>query len=202
MRTERNSTSFAGVKTTTTIEYDDGDTLHYVNGLLHRSNGPAVKTKDGYELWFCHGRLHRNNGPAYIGPEGMKEYWLGGEKVSKCQFIEMQAEWIKDLHRRLMQYSDDKTRLTGSLFTEIKRGRRYRDRAFAVRKRSLFWHKIASDMGEINVKMMKQTEKKADRFPVAVNTCLKCEKSVKMQAIYVGRNGPYCSDGCARDTDE
>src|SRR5208282_553634 len=145
MRTER-----------TTVEYDHGDVLKYVNGYLHCGNGPAVKTKDGYELWFCHGRLHRSDGPAYLGPGGIKEYWLGGEQVSKESFIEMQASWIKDLQRQLQMISDDKGAITNALFAEIRKSDRRQRRAFAVRARSLFWHKIASGMGEMNVALQKK----------------------------------------------
>jgi hypothetical protein len=184
----------------TTVEYDNGDTLHYVNGLLHSRSQPAVKTSEGYEIWFCNGRLHRSDGPAYIGPGGIKEYWLGGERISESAYIEMLASWIKDFHRQFDLISEAKSQITNALFEEISKTERYRQRAFAIRKRSLFWHKIAGGMGEMNAKMMKrQTAKKMDRFPIATNTCVKCAVAVKMQAIYVGRQGPYCSDRCSRE---
>ena len=38
----------------------------YLNGLLHRIDGPAVEWVSGTIEWYQHGARHRLDGPAYI----------------------------------------------------------------------------------------------------------------------------------------
>jgi hypothetical protein len=66
--------------------YDDGDKEWYLNGKLHREDGPAVKYSDGTKGWYLNGNLHREDGPAIHredGPaiehaNGDKEWYLNG----------------------------------------------------------------------------------------------------------------------------
>ena len=64
---------------------------HWVNGVKHRGNGPAVYHNSGhsgpsYEYWV-NGKLHREDGPAkyyeYRDTDTWNEYWIDGIKVSK-----------------------------------------------------------------------------------------------------------------------
>ena len=43
-------------------EYDNKE--WYVNGKLHRSDGPAVESNNGDKWWYKEGYLHREDGPA------------------------------------------------------------------------------------------------------------------------------------------
>lgn len=40
----------------------DGTQKWYLNGQLHRVDGPAVFHLDGYQEWYTHGKLHRVGG--------------------------------------------------------------------------------------------------------------------------------------------
>jgi hypothetical protein len=42
---------------------------------LHREGDlPAVEKNNGYKAWYINGKLHRDNGPAIQYPNG-EEYW-------------------------------------------------------------------------------------------------------------------------------
>jgi hypothetical protein len=43
---------------------DDGSQEWYLNGVLHREDGPAVKHPSGYHAYMQYGELHRVDGPA------------------------------------------------------------------------------------------------------------------------------------------
>lgn len=56
---------------------EDGD-VYYTNSndQLHRVGAPAVEYNDGRRWWFVNGKLHRLDGPAMEDPTGMyEEYW-------------------------------------------------------------------------------------------------------------------------------
>jgi hypothetical protein len=58
-----------------------GTRKHYVNGKLHRSDGPALEClRTGTKVYYEHGRTHRDGGrPAYVA-KGRMEYWVNGVK--------------------------------------------------------------------------------------------------------------------------
>lgn len=61
------------------IVYPNGDYKYVVNGVLHREDGPAVKSgKNTY--WFKNGIYHRVGGPAII-MENNLEWYYDGVKV-------------------------------------------------------------------------------------------------------------------------
>ena len=39
-----------------------------------------------------HGQLHRTDGPAYVGPDGWREWWLGGHELP---FYEL-MKWFRE----------------------------------------------------------------------------------------------------------
>ena len=51
----------------------------YLNGKLHREDGPAVEWADGTKEWFINGKLHREDGPAVEWANGTKEWYLDGK---------------------------------------------------------------------------------------------------------------------------
>ena len=55
--------------------------LWYLNGRVHRENGPAAIFADGRKEWRKNGRLHRENGPAVKYPDGRNEWWENGIKI-------------------------------------------------------------------------------------------------------------------------
>ena len=36
----------------------------YLNGELHRTDGPAVEYANGNKYWYLNGKFHRTDGPA------------------------------------------------------------------------------------------------------------------------------------------
>ena len=60
------------------IEWANGDKHWYLNGELHRERGPAVEGVNGYKRWYFNGKLHRERGPAVEEVNGYKEWWLNG----------------------------------------------------------------------------------------------------------------------------
>jgi len=53
-----------------------GDIRYTLNGVLHRTDGPASIEADGSEEWFLNGKCHRTTGPAYIGANGTEEWYI------------------------------------------------------------------------------------------------------------------------------
>ena len=53
----------------TMIEWDDGTKLWYLNGKLHREDGPAAERATGTNLWFLNGE-----------PLTMAEWVIASEK--------------------------------------------------------------------------------------------------------------------------
>ena len=51
---------------------------YYLNGVLHRENGPAVEGFNGIKEWYWAGLRHRALGPAIEYPDGSKEWWHHG----------------------------------------------------------------------------------------------------------------------------
>lgn len=64
------------------IQHPHGLFLWYVNGVLHRRKGPAVKDQHTQE-WWLNGKLHRLDGPAVVHSNGRKEWWINGKKKTQ-----------------------------------------------------------------------------------------------------------------------
>jgi hypothetical protein len=56
----------------------DGSQSWYQNGKRHRLDGPAVISAYGTQHWFQNGELHREDGPAVIKSDGTQEWYLRG----------------------------------------------------------------------------------------------------------------------------
>ena len=56
--------------------YGNGDKSWYLNGKLHREDGPAFEWSDGDKSWYLNGKLHREDGPAIECANGDKHWWL------------------------------------------------------------------------------------------------------------------------------
>ena len=68
--------------------YDDarstggGASSYWLNGSLHRADGPALTTKEGDQHWYLNGRRHRADGPAIISRNGATHHFVDGVPVS------------------------------------------------------------------------------------------------------------------------
>jgi hypothetical protein len=45
-------------------KYRDGTRKWFLNGILHREDGPAIEDADGSRWWYLNGERHREDGPA------------------------------------------------------------------------------------------------------------------------------------------
>ena len=57
-------------------EMVDGSKRWFLNGKLHREDGPAVEWSNGSKRWFLNGKYHREDGPACEYADGEKVWYL------------------------------------------------------------------------------------------------------------------------------
>ena len=62
--------------------YGNGITAWYLNGKLHREDGPAL-IADGFKCWLLDGKLHREDGPATECADGDKSWYLNGIEMTQ-----------------------------------------------------------------------------------------------------------------------
>ena len=60
-----------------------GNKYWYLNGKLHREDGPAIEDASGSKYWHLNDRLHREDGPAVERANGYKEWWLDNKRLSE-----------------------------------------------------------------------------------------------------------------------
>jgi hypothetical protein len=75
------------------IEYvvkvdSDGNRMWYLNGHLHREDGPAVECANGDRYWFLNGKIHRDDGPAIELANGSRNWYLNGKSFTEAEFKE------------------------------------------------------------------------------------------------------------------
>ncbi len=64
-----------------------GNKYWYLNGKLHREDGPACEYTDGNKSWWKNGQRHREDGPAIEYYDGTKYWYLNGNEIddpNKC----------------------------------------------------------------------------------------------------------------------
>ena len=59
---------------------EDGTIRYKLNGLNHRTDGPAVIAPDGRQWWYLNGLTHRTDGPAIIWSDGHQYWYLNGKQ--------------------------------------------------------------------------------------------------------------------------
>ncbi len=59
--------------------YENGTKKWYLNGNLHRKDGPAIELANGYKEWYLNDELHREDGPACEYADGTKCWYLNGK---------------------------------------------------------------------------------------------------------------------------
>ena len=57
----------------------------FVNGELHKNDGPAVEWPDGSSAWYVGGKLHRIDGPAYETDSGYKSWYINGKLITELE---------------------------------------------------------------------------------------------------------------------
>jgi len=80
-----------------TVQVTDVSTEWYLNGELHREDGPAVEEANGYKAWYINGDLHRTDGPAFERPDGYKAWFLNDKRHRTdgpaVQWVDGTKEW-------------------------------------------------------------------------------------------------------------
>ena len=66
--------------------YPSGIKEWYLNGKLHREDGPAIEYSDGGKEWYLNGKRHREDGPAIEWYYGDKEWWINGKELTEQEF--------------------------------------------------------------------------------------------------------------------
>jgi len=67
--------------------HENGNKCWYLNGKLHREDGPAVEYANGDKDWYLDGKRHREDGPA-MECDGCNTFWyLNGKRVTKAEVI-------------------------------------------------------------------------------------------------------------------
>ena len=77
------------------FEYADGSRYWYLNGKLHRENGPAIEVEyDGrlHREWWLNDKRHREDGPSIEWAIGARAYHLNGVMLSEEQFNAFNAQ--------------------------------------------------------------------------------------------------------------
>jgi len=57
-----------------------GNTCWYLNGKLHREDGPAVEHCEGTKSWWINGERHREDGPAIEWANGDTDWYFNGHQ--------------------------------------------------------------------------------------------------------------------------
>ena len=79
------------------FEHTDGTKYWYLNGKRHREDGPAVERADGTNLWYQNNKLHREDGPAVEYAKGDKLWYLNDklhrEDGPACEYTDGTKYW-------------------------------------------------------------------------------------------------------------
>ena len=67
--------------------YSTGNKYLFLNGKLHREDGPAIEYIDGAKSWYLNGNLHREDGPAIEWNDGSKRWYLNNKRFSEKEYL-------------------------------------------------------------------------------------------------------------------
>jgi len=65
------------------FECSNGDIGYYLNGILHRDDGPAFIYPNGNMYYYLNGERHREDGPAIIWNDGSLAYYINNNDITK-----------------------------------------------------------------------------------------------------------------------
>lgn len=79
------------------FECANGRRQWWLNGKWHREDGPAVELENGTRQWYLNDQRHREVEPAYEYADGSREWWLNGglhrEDGPAIEWVEGTREW-------------------------------------------------------------------------------------------------------------
>jgi hypothetical protein len=88
-----------------TVKVHPDRTEWFLNGKLHREDGPAVEWADGSRSWWLNDQRHRTDGPAVEHADGDREWWLNGEQVTEAEVMKPSKELTVAQIEQLLGYS-------------------------------------------------------------------------------------------------
>jgi len=59
----------------------------YMNGKLHRVDGPAIEYANGAKVWYSDGKCHRVDGPAVELSDGTKAWYYNDKQYTFSHWI-------------------------------------------------------------------------------------------------------------------
>ena len=62
--------------------YPDGTQEWLLDGVFHRTDGPAISYPSGFQAWFRNGLVHRLDGPAITFPNGYLAWYIHGRFIA------------------------------------------------------------------------------------------------------------------------
>jgi hypothetical protein len=71
------------------VERASGTKQWLLNGSLHREDGPALEWADGNKYWFLNGKRHREDGPACENKDGYKQWYLNDERAHPETIVDL-----------------------------------------------------------------------------------------------------------------
>jgi len=69
--------------------------IYHKQGLLHRTNGPAIEWADGIKEWYNMGMRHRTNGPAVEYADGSMLWFIKGKQYTEHEFNDYRIKFNK-----------------------------------------------------------------------------------------------------------
>ena len=87
-------------------EYNTGNKEWYINDILHREDGPAIDCKDGTKFWIRRNKLHRLDGPAAKHDDGSSYWFIHGRNVTNKI-----TQWAKENDIDLDNLTEDNINL-------------------------------------------------------------------------------------------
>jgi hypothetical protein len=80
-----------------TVKVDDNGTrCWWLNGNLHREDGPACEFTNGTRWWVLNDKLHREDGPAIENADGTRQWYLNDTVYTEEEFNKKTAK-VKEL---------------------------------------------------------------------------------------------------------
>jgi hypothetical protein len=89
----------------------DGSKFWYVDDKLHRVDGPAIECADGTKLWYLNDKRHRVDGPAAEWADGTKLWYLDGKELTESQWIEAVKPKVASCVGKMVEVDGVKYRL-------------------------------------------------------------------------------------------
>ena len=80
-----------------------GNKRWYINGKLHREDGPTIELKSGTKIWCFDGEYHRLDGPAIVRGDDGPSGWY----INDCHVTDLITTWSKENDIDLNNSSED-----------------------------------------------------------------------------------------------